>query len=42
MLFGKLFHIRGPCDLNDPLCTSSVRDQHVYSTLLFIDLRVWL
>ena len=40
---GKVFHIHGPMDLKEPLCTHSVLDLAVYSSPLCVDLRflVW-
>ena len=39
MLVGKLFHICGPIDLNEPQWTNSVMDLVVYNVPLLDDLR---
>ena len=37
---GRVFHMHGPMDLNELLCTNSVLDLVVYSSPLCVDLRL--
>ena len=39
---GRVFHMHGPMDLNEPLCTNSVLDLEVYNNHLCVDLKFLL